>query len=256
MAEINHYACQRATTTPAVDGDGGRDIWSTAVRTGRFVNAGNGALAFLNTEAALLWDDTALYLTFWLEERDVWSTGAPRQGLVWQENTVEVMVAGADALYSLSLSPAGQTEELLFIWKDAYTRGGRYDVPDLDLAVHKPAVAGGDGGPHHPRGMRWMFDDWHLPELQTAVAVDGTLDERHQIDRSWTAQVALPWSGMTHLLDGPAPPQPGTQLRVALVRHQVIDQRQSQYVVPWSWHVPGEAGPFAPEGYPVVELQP
>lgn len=42
----------------------------------------------------------------WLEERDVWTTGAERTALVWQENCVTVAIAGPGTYYELSLNPA------------------------------------------------------------------------------------------------------------------------------------------------------
>ena len=45
-------------------------------------------------------------------------------------------------------------------------------------------VFGGDGGPYHERGMRWGFFDWNFPGIEVAITVDGTLDERRDIDRA------------------------------------------------------------------------
>ena len=47
----------------------------------------------------------------------------------------------------------------------------------------------------------------------------------------------------------------GDRLRVALARNQVIDQRQTRFTTTWSWHHAGEAGLYAPESYPVIELR-
>ncbi len=238
------YHCPRA----------GAPVCGQGPRTSRFVDAAAGGVAFLPTDAALAWDDQYLYIDAWLEERDVWTTGESRTGLVWQENTFEVLLAADGALYNLSVNPAGATKELLFIWHDAYQRQGRYDVADLNLARCSPMVIGGDAGPHHRRGRRWLFDEWQLVGLRASVNVDGTLNERHEIDRGWRVQLALPWAGLEHLLDGARSPIAGQCLRVALARHQVLDQRQSRQMVVWSWHVAGEAGLYAPESYPVVEL--
>ena len=245
--------CRRATAPIAVDGRLNEPAWEEAPRTGRFAHAESGSVAFFDTRAALLWDDANLYVGFWVEEHDVWSTGEERRGFLWPENTVEVFLAGPGAHYQRSVNPAGRTQELFFIWKDAYTRGGRYDVAEFDLAAHKPMVLGSDMGPRHPRGMRWLFDDWQFPGLRTAVAVDGELNQRHQIDAGWTVEIALPWEGLRRLID-PAPPGEGRALQVALARNQVIDQRASRHTAVWSWQRAGEAGLYAPEHYPEVLL--
>lgn len=247
------YPARRADKAPVIHGRTDESLWSLTPRTSRFVDATSGGVAFFDTRASLAWDDEALYIAAWLEERDVWTTGEQRSGLVWQDNTFEVFVANDGALYQLSINPANDVEQLLFIWHDASGRGGRYDTPDLNLAVQAPMVVGGDGGPHHRRGRRWMFDNWQLDGLRTGVRVDGDLNERHDIDSGWTVELALPWQGLRHVVD--EPPAAGQRLRVALARNQVIDQRQTRWTTTWSWHVPGAAGMHSPESYPVVELQ-
>lgn len=248
------YPVPRVQTAPVIRGRLDEPMWNQAPRTTRFVDAATGGVTFFDTSAALAWDEEALYVAAWLTERDTWTTGEPRHGLLWPENTFEVFIASEAALYQLSINPAGQTEQLLFIWKDAYERGGRFDTPDLDLALRQPGVVGGDAAPHHRRGMRWLFDDWKLEGLSAAARVTGDLNERHDLDRAWTVEMALPWSGLKHLTE-PTPPGAGDRLRVALARNQVIDQRQTRFTTTWSWHHAGEAGLYAPESYPVVELR-
>jgi hypothetical protein len=250
------YPVQRADRKPTIRGRLDEPMWNQAARTTRFVSSSSGGVAFFDTQAAVSWDEEALYVAAWLEEHDVWTTGQARRGLTWQENTFEVFIASEGALYQLSVNPAGDAEELLFIWKDAYQAGGRYDVPDLNLAQCRPAVVGGDGGPHHRRGQRWLFDNWSMEGLQCAARVSGDLNERHDLDEGWTVEIALPWGGLVHLLDDETSPAAGDRLRMALARNQIIDQRQQRFSTCWSWHAAGDAGLYAPEAYPVVELRP
>jgi hypothetical protein len=248
------YCAPRAQKAPVVHGSLSEGLWAEAPKTSRFADAASGSVAFFDTHAALAWDDEHLYVGAWLEERDVWTTGERRRGLAWQENTFELFIGADGAHYQLSVNAAGKTEELLFVWKDAWTRGGRYDTSDLDLARQAPGVIGGDAAPRHRRGQRWMFDEWRMENLRVAVRVDGDLNERHDLDRGWTVEMALPWEGLRHVVDGGVPPRAGQRLRIALGRNQVIDQRATRWTTTWSWHVAGEAGLYAPEHYPVVEL--
>ena len=249
------YPVQRTDKAPIIHGRLDEPMWNQAARTTRFISASTGGVAFFETQAAICWDDEALYIAAWLEEVDVWTTNQARAGLVWGENTFEVFIASDGALYQLSINPAGEVQQLLFIWKDAYTAGGRYDVADLHLAERRPAVVGGDAGPQHRRGQRWLFDDWAMEGLNCAARVSGDLNERHHLDEGWTVEISMPWSGLTHLLDGGSSPVAGDRLRIALARNQVIDQMQQQFTTCWSWHAAGDAGLYAPEGYPVVELR-
>ena len=248
------YTCYRTPGPITIDGDLAKDVWAATPCTPRFGDLATGQVTLLDTRAALRWDATHWYVAFWLEERDVWSTGERPVGLGWADNTVQVCIAGAGAYYHLSVNPLGETSELFFIWKEAYTRGGRYDVPEFDLAVHRPMVLGGDGGPHHPRGGRWAFYHWRFPGLQTAVRVDGSLNQRQDLDQGWTAEIAFPWAGLQPLADGPVPPAEGAVWRILLARQEVIDQRASRHTALWTWPSLGEGTLHTPDQYPEVKF--
>lgn len=248
------YLCRRTQNPLSIDGQLTEEAWSRALRTPRFSMLGDGRPALFDTQAAMLWDDTCLYVAFWMAETDVWSTQEERRGLVWQENTAEVYIAGRDAYYHLAVNPRGQTSELFFIWKDAYQRGGRYDVAEFKLAERRPMVFGGDAGLHHPRGMRWCFFDWRFPGLQVGVQIDGTPDQRHDVDRGWTVELAFPWAGLAPLAEKPLPPAAGEVWSIALARGQLIDQRTSRFATQWTpYPLPAE-GLHMPERYPAVGL--
>ena len=248
------YTCQRTPLPITIDGNLDKKIWQQAKRTPCFAGMQDGKPALFNTQAALLWDDAQVYAAFWLDERDIWSTQQERIGLAWQENAVEIYIAGRGAYYHLAVNPMNQTSELFVIFKDSYARGGRYDVPEFDLATHKPSVHGGDGGPHHTRGMRWAFYHWHFPGLQTAVRLDGTLNQRNDIDTGWTVEIALPWEGMKRLADGSVPAQDGDLWRLGVARNQVVDQRANRYNVLWTPNFMGQHDFHMPEQYPEVRF--
>jgi hypothetical protein len=71
--------------------------------------------------------------------------------------------------------------------------------------------------------VRWAFPDWDFPGLQVATHVDGTLNDSSDVDRGWTAEIALPWSGMGWLADGRSlPPQDGDTWRLFFGRFQKL----------------------------------
>ena len=117
---------------------------------------------FFDTRAAMLWDDQNLYVGFWLEDRDMWGTQKEASPLVRQDNNAGVLLVGRGAYYELAVNPLGATSEMFYIWKEAYQRGGRYDVPEFDLAVHRPEVLGGGSNSDY-RAMRWAFSHWRFP---------------------------------------------------------------------------------------------
>ena len=254
--ENANYSCHRASGPLKIDGNLDKEVWARAPRTPRFGAMSSGDLTLFDTRTAALWDDRHLYVAFWLEERDVWSTQEERVGLAWSDNTAEVFIAGQGAYYNLSVNPENRTTEMFVIWKDSYLRNGRYDVPEFDLAVHRPSVLGGDAGKDHPRGMRWVFSHWQFPGLETAVQVDGTLNRRGDIDRGWTVEIAFPWQGMTRLEEDPIPPQGGDVWRIGFARTEVIDQRASRYTAMWAPYPMGESDMHLPEEYPTVTFSP
>ena len=92
----------------------------------------------------MLWDDQNLYVGFWMEDRDVWGTEEEASPLVRQDNNAGVLLVGQGAYYELAVNPLGATSEMFYIWKEAYQRGGRYDVPEFDLACIGPKSWVGD----------------------------------------------------------------------------------------------------------------
>ena len=104
-----------------------------------------------------------------------------RDGIVFAENDVEILIDGGDCYYEFELNAANTVYEVFFVWQDAYRRGGRFDVPEFDLLERKALSFGGDYDRQaasfwrgtHPRGPRWAFREWDLPGLRTAVHVDG-----------------------------------------------------------------------------------
>jgi len=120
---------------------------------------------------------------------------------------------------------------VLFVWRDAYTHGSRFDVPAFD--VHRPTAFtfGGDDDRTpgsfwtgtHPRGARWAFTDFDLPGLRTSVRVDGTLNDDSDIDRGWSWEIAIPWPSLALLADGRSlPPRPGDEWTMFLGRFQKL----------------------------------
>ena len=140
---------------------------------------GSGHAAFYDTRMAALWDDTYLYIGFWMEEPYLEAHLTERDAIIFQENDVEIFIDGGDCYYESEINALGTPYEVMFVWKDAYTRGSRFDVPEFDLLERQAFSFAGDYDRRradsfwrgtHPRGPRWAFLDLGLPGLQVAVA--------------------------------------------------------------------------------------
>ncbi len=159
-----------------------------------------GTPAFYDTRMAALWDDTYLYIGFWIEEPYLEAHLTERDAIIFQENDVEIFIDGGDCYYELEINALGTPYEVMFVWKDAYTRGSRFDVPEFDLLERQAFSFAGDYDRRadsfwrgtHPHGPRWAFLDWDFPGLQVAVQIDGTLNDHSDVDSGWTCEIALP----------------------------------------------------------------
>ena len=89
-------ACHRAAEPIAVDGDLGKPAWRDAPRSPRFVDMVSGEPALYETRVACQWDDERFYVAYWIEEPQVRATLTERDSFIWNDNDVELFVAGDD----------------------------------------------------------------------------------------------------------------------------------------------------------------
>ena len=181
-----------------------------------WMSSAAGSVLF-ETRAAVIWDARALYVGFWIEEPHVKASLTERDALIFLENDAEVFIDGGDTYYEFEINALNTVYEVFYIWQDAYTRGGRFDIPEFDLLSRKALSFGGNydrTAAHfwwgaHPRKCRWAFLDWDFPGLQTAVNARAAFTIGNTPHTGWTVELAFPWSGMTWLANGPCPSAQG-----------------------------------------------
>jgi hypothetical protein len=216
LDQVAGYTALRTGVAPVIDGRLDDECWINAPRSSRFVDLISGAPTVHDTRVAVLWDDDNLYVGFWVEEPFVEATLTERDSLIYNDNDVEVFVAGRDAYYELEVNALGTIYEVLFVWEDSLG-----DFPGFDADMPGARPWNGVGFTTHPRGPRVGFWEWDFPGLRWGVAVDGTLNDNRDRDRGWTAEIALPWEGMRPLAaaDGRSlPPEHGDVWRISFSR--------------------------------------
>lgn len=258
---IAHYTCFRTAEKITVDGDLTKLCWKTAPRSSRFVDLVTGEPGYWDTRMAALWDDQKFYVGIWVEEPNVQAQFTKRDSPVYQENDVEVFIAGPDCYYELQVNALGTIYEVFYIWQDAYNKGNSFDNPDFDLVSRNVDILGGfqDGLRYkkHPRGKRWAFMDWDFPDLQTAVRVDGTLNDGSDVDLGWTAELAFPWKGMEILAQKRAlPPKNGDTWRMDFSRFESLRHSgtQSDLSPGWALSKHGVYDSHIPECFPYIHF--
>lgn len=252
------YTVYRTKEPINIDGNLDKSVWKKAPKSARFVNMVDGDPALYDTRTALLWDDNYLYIAYWVEEPFVQATLTERDDLLYTENNVELFIDGGDTYYELEINALNTIYEAFFIWKDAYKRGGKYDIPQFD--VHQDKVSTYTGHYErvedawegtHPRGLRWAFRNWDFPGLKTAVQVDGEINNNDVVDNGWTVEIALPWDGMEWLAnDRSLPPKENDIWRMLFARFQKIDATGD--VLGWSLDPIGLYDSHRPEKYTKV----
>ncbi|HVU24175.1 MAG TPA: carbohydrate-binding family 9-like protein [Opitutus sp.] len=224
---VAHYTCCRTPIPLSVDGDLEKPAWRAARKSARFVDLVSGEPAFFDTRVACLWDEHALYVAFWIEEPQVRATLKQRDSFVWMDNDVEVFLGGEDCYYECEINALGTLYEVFFIYQDALKKAGRFDRPEFDLYARDVDVLGGFQDASRcgkdSRGKRWAFMDWDYPGLQSAVRIDGRLNDPQSIDKGWTVELAFPWAGMQILFaDRVLPPREGDILRAQFFRFEAL----------------------------------
>jgi hypothetical protein len=224
-----------------------------------------GHPGFYNTQAAVLWNKDFLYIGFWIEEPFVKATQTERDSIVFLENDVEVFIDGGDCYYELEINALNTVYEVFFIWRDAYQKGSRFDVPEFDVYSEKAVTFGGDydrsGASfwwgRHPRGLRWAFLDWDMPGLQTAVMIDGKINDDSVVDKGWQVEIAIPWKGMTWLAgERSLPPKEGDTWRLFFGRFQKMNTSGID-IEPhpaWAWNKHGVYDTHLPECFTHVHF--
>lgn len=175
------YVARRAVDAITVDGVLNEASWALAPRVGKFaLIRDTGKPVQFPTEAAIIWDDTNLYVSFASTDREPWGTLKQFDDKLWDEEVVEVF-----------LDPDGDGKQ--------YTE---YEVsPDnvlVDLLIPEPRATrtGADN-------RVWNHEGW-----KTAVTKSGD---------HWIVEMALPWRGLAAIGITRAP-SAGDTWRVGLYR--------------------------------------
>ena len=145
-----HYTCNRATAPILIDGKLDDPAWRNAVWTDDFVDiqgAGHPTPRF-RTRVKMLWDDRYFYIGAELEEPHVWATLTKHDSVIFHDNDFELFLKPP-------LANPGYFEFEINALNTSW-----------DLFLNKPYREGG-----------LPDNSWAIPGLQSAVNVQGTLNQ-------------------------------------------------------------------------------
>lgn len=203
MHSTKVYECRKVPNgSIEVDGILDDPVWQTIAPVGDFILSDGSGPAGRQTEARMCWDDDCLYIAFRCDDPDIWGTMFNRDDPIYEEEVVEAFIdpdSDLKVYYELQTSPHGTL---------------------FDAIIHNPT-----GDRRDMRGdTSWTLDGW-----QVGVQVDGTLDNREDVDKGWTVEWAIPFAAMEGAPN--IPPKDGDTWRMNLYR---IDRTPEPEFSCWS----------------------
>jgi hypothetical protein len=235
------YACPRAESPLVIDGVLDEGAWQAVAWSEDFGDIEGPARPAprFRTRAKMLWDDRYFYVGAAMEEPDLWATYDRRDMVIFHENDFEVFI-----------DPDGDTHEYYELEMNA-----RNTVWDLLLV--RPYR---DGAP--------AVNAWDIAGLQSAVQLDGTLNDPGDRDRGWSVEIAFPWAILAECAHRAAPPADGDQWRVNFSRvewrTEASDGEYRKQLDPatgkpwpednWTWSPQGLVAMHYPEMWGVVQF--
>lgn len=214
------YRCHKVKTGAIkVDGALDEEEWTKAKAVGPFRDTYTGKYAKQGTVAKMLWDEKNLYLGFQCDDVDVWSTMRQRDEDLWNEEVVEAFIVPPlmrPGYFEFEINPLNTV---------------------LDLAVINPTGGVAEGMYFNKR--------YDARGMVSMVKVDGTVDNRDDVDRGWTVEVAIPFADLVN--DNKPGPSPGNIWRIGLYRCEVGKVAADSEYTAWSptgtwFHIPGQFG--------------
>ncbi len=237
MSDRIDYIARKIDRDFELDGNLAKTVWQEATWSSSFVDMASGEKPEYDTRCALVWSETRLYVAFAAEEPNIQASLTKRDSLIFLENDLELFIDGIDSYYELELNALNTLYEVFFIWRDSALNEEKFPPEVFDIRSPDTYTFGGDYDRTgesfwtgtHPRGTRWAFRGFDMPGLETAVHLNGTLNDPLRVDEGWSAEISIPWRSLGYLAHGRSlPPEVGDTWRMFLGRFQkkIVDGKE------------------------------
>jgi hypothetical protein len=229
-----HYVCYRTMGEVTIDGKLDEASWQEAAWSEAFVDIEGDAKPKpqWTTRVKMMWDDEFFYFGAYLEEPHIWGTITTRDAVIFRDNDFEIFI-----------DPDGDTHKYYEFEMNALNTV-------WDLLLVKP----------YRDGSKVALDYWDIRDMQTAVHLDGTLNNALDTDKGWSVEVAMPWHVLSECAEK-TPPRPGEQWRVNFSRVQwetaKIGKEYQKTREPehnWVWSPQGLINMHYPEMWGLVQF--
>ena len=226
------YTALRAPQPLTIDGRIDEAAWRGAPWSEDFVYiTGTGEKPQYRTRVKMLWDDRYFYFAAELEEPHVWATLKEHDSVIFNDPDFEVF-----------LNPTNDTLNYFELELNAFNT-------TWDLFLNKPYRFQGKAD-----------NGLELAGLQTAVHIDGTINDPRDIDKGWSVEIAIPWTAYDSRLKVERP-KPGQAWRVNFSRVQwPVRVKAGRYEkttkkpLDWVWSPQGVVNMHIPEKWGYVQF--
>lgn len=233
------YKVQKINTSAlTIDGKDNEEVWNSVPWTDSFldIEGAHKSKPKYDTKVKMLWDDHYLYVYARLEDPHIWGNLSKHDALIYHNNAFEVFIKPYEnqATYF-----EVQVNTLNTI---------------LDLLMNKPYRLGGQAMLH-----------WDLKGLISAVYIDGTNNNPKDIDRSWSVEIAIPFTSIQNFSSKTKPEQ-GDFWRINFSRvqwqHELINGKYSRKTIDskvlpedyWVWSPIGIVDMHRPERWGFIQF--
>ncbi|WP_308443164.1 carbohydrate-binding family 9-like protein [Flavobacterium sp. UMI-01] len=159
------YTAYKTTEKISIDGNDQEEAWNKVNWSEPFIDIVGEKQPKYKTQVKMLWDDKYYYILAKMEEPHVWANLTKRDTIIFHNNDFEVFI-----------DPDGDTHNYYELEINALNTA-------WDLFVSKPY-----------RVENAVLNDWNITDLQSAVKVNGTINNPTDTDEGWTLEMAIPWS--------------------------------------------------------------
>ena len=175
-AEEKIFECRRTEQAISIDGKANEAAWKGAQKIESFLLPWEkpSRKATTQTRAKLLWDDTYLYFYAELDDADLQAVAKDLDGRLWEDDVFELFFkphTDKPAYYEFQVNPLGTKLDMFYPQREA-------DGYEKNRNVHP-------------------F------KMLVKVALDGTLNQPGDKDKTWAVEGQIPWQDFK--LTGGAP---------------------------------------------------
>lgn len=241
--KAKQYVCYQALDRLTIDGLDNELSWKKVAWTSDFedILGDKKPAPFLKTNAKMLWDNRYFYFFAKLEEPHIWATLTERDAVIYHDDDFEIFIdpdGDGHNYYEFEINGFNT------LW---------------DLFMHWPYHVG--------KKPNYLFN-WSIPDIKTAVHIEGTINVASDEDQFWTIEMAIPWSALGEMAKHKGMPRPGEQWRINFSRVDwPMEVQEGQYVKQkdaetgkklrennWVWQSTGKIDMHRPEQWGFVQF--